>query len=71
MTVKLTEAQIATLREMKSYRFDYNFRHATSKKLAALGLAEALQPLIGKPLKRPCYRITQAGLAALKETDNG
>lgn len=61
---KLTEAQRATLREMKSYYPGaYRFRQATCRSLVALGYAEPL----GQHLKRPVHRITPAGRAALTE----
>jgi hypothetical protein len=61
--VKLTEAQLATLREMASYSTAYWFRQATCKTLVALGLAEP----IGKR-KRPPHRITEAGRQTLQQT---
>jgi hypothetical protein len=59
----LTEAQLATLREMARYSTAYWFRQATCKTLVELGLAEA----IGSR-KRPPHRITQAGRKALQQT---
>ena len=61
--IKLTEAQIATLREMASYKDGYFFRRATSKKLADMGLAEELWH---HNVRSP-YRITDAGRRALSK----
>ena len=62
--VKLTEAQKATLREMKSYApGPYWFRQATCRTLVALGYAMPTRA----DLKRPPHRITDAGRAALEQ----
>lgn len=60
---ELTVAQWATLREMKSYLFGYRFRQATCRSLAELGYAQRMR----SDVKRPPYKITDAGRAALKE----
>jgi hypothetical protein len=66
---KLTEAQMATLREMKSYQA-YFFRQATCRTLVALGLAEPCYEGRSKTqVKRPPHRITDAGSAALLPQD--
>jgi hypothetical protein len=65
--VKLTDAQVATLREMANYEA-YFFRQATSRTLVALGLAEpCYEGRSKKQVKRPPHRITDAGRAALAE----
>lgn len=63
--IKLTEAQLATLREMSGYPKEYWFRQATAKSLVFLGLAEPIQP----NLKRHPHRITQAGRDYLKSIE--
>ncbi len=64
--VKLTEAQRATLREMKSYSpGPYWFRQATCRSLVALGYAEPTRT----DIKRPPHRITDAGRAALEQEE--
>lgn len=60
---RLTEAQLSTLREMKSYPGTYPFRQATCKTLVALGYAEPTR----SDVKRPPHRITPAGRAKLAE----
>lgn len=65
--MKLTEAQLATLREMSSYPNAYWFRQATCKQLVALGLAEPVATAASTMRKRPPHRITEAGRQALKE----
>ena len=62
--MKLTIAQIETLKEMRYHGF-YKFRQATARKLEELGLCEVVRTT-AKPLARPGRRITPAGLEALR-----
>lgn len=61
---KLTENEWATLREMAGYRSGYIFRQASCRKLHERGLCAPLDER-----KRPYWRVTDAGRAALESRD--
>lgn len=61
--VKLTEAQMSTLREMAGYRACYWFRQATCRTLVELGYATRVKPT----LKRSPHEITPAGRAVIEK----
>lgn len=65
--MKLTAAELQTLRQMRNYEY-YPFRQATCRKLQAKGLCEVVQERSGKVKVRSGYRITDAGRKALSES---
>ena len=70
--MKLTLAQIATLKEMLSYNrqnISYGFRMATCRSLVELGLASISPPTIHFVRKR--YFITDLGRESLRALGGG
>lgn len=65
--MKLTKAQLQTLREMAAYHPYYSWRPKSAQELVEMGLAEVVAER--RPHMDVGRRITPAGRAALNHTD--